>query len=346
MANDEHVAILNQGVEVWNHWRQENPDVRPDLIRTELNGISFGGSMLFGGSYVPAINLSRADLMGADLSNANLIHANLYGANLAAACLQEAELGFARLNQVDLTQADLTRTNLFRTKLVLANLSSAKVDGTLFGWAELGATVLADIDFSKASGLEYALHSAPSYIDFFTIYKSGGNISAAFLHGVGVDDASIKFIQSVATTAAKYYSCFISYSNADRGLAERIYADLQTNNVRCWYAPEDLKIGDRIRQGIDQAIQIHDKLLLLLSRISVDSQWVESEVECALEQEDRTSKLVLLPIRLDDAVMDTDKAWAADIRRKRHIGDFTNWKDHDVYKKAFDQLLRVLKEEA
>ena len=31
MANDEHVALLKNGVEVWNKWRHENLNVRPDL---------------------------------------------------------------------------------------------------------------------------------------------------------------------------------------------------------------------------------------------------------------------------------------------------------------------------
>jgi hypothetical protein len=54
-------------------------------------------------------------------------------------------------------------------------------------------------------------------------------------------------------------------------------------------------------------------------------------------------RTILFPIRLDDTVMETDQAWAADIRRTRHIGDFRDWKNHDSYKKAFDRLLRDLK---
>ncbi|HYM11537.1 MAG TPA: hypothetical protein VEU62_12440 [Bryobacterales bacterium] len=34
------------------------------------------------------------------------------------------------------------------------------------------------------------------------------------------------------------------------------------------------------------------------------------------------------------------------MRRDRHIGDFTNWKNHDSYKKGFDRLLRDLQAEA
>jgi hypothetical protein len=43
--------------------------------------------------------------------------------------------------------------------------------------------------------------------------------------------------------------------------------------------------------------------------------------------------------------METDQAWAADILRTRHIGDFSRWKDHDAYQQAFERLLRDLKAE-
>jgi hypothetical protein len=36
MANDEHVAMLKQGVDAWNKWRDENPDISPDLSAAEL----------------------------------------------------------------------------------------------------------------------------------------------------------------------------------------------------------------------------------------------------------------------------------------------------------------------
>jgi hypothetical protein len=52
---------------------------------------------------------------------------------------------------------------------------------------------------------------------------------------------------------------------------------------------------------------------------------------------------VLFPIRIDDAVMDTTEQWAHDIRRTRHISDFTRWKEHDAYSKALDRLLRDLR---
>lgn len=165
----------------------------------------------------------------------------------------------------------------------------------------------------------------------------------AFLRGCGLPDEFIAYLPSFLNQPIQFYSCFISYSSKDDAFARRLHADLQANNVRCWFAPEDLKIGDRIRPKIDESIRLHDKLLLVLSEHSIASDWVESEVESCFEKERQRKETVLFPIRLDDAVMKTDKAWAAEIRRTRHIGDFSNWKDHDAYQRAFQRVLRDLK---
>ena len=67
------------------------------------------------------------------------------------------------------------------------------------------------------------------------------------------------------------------------------------------------------------------------------------QLETGLEREREQKRTVLFPIRLDDAVMDLKTGWPADIRRTRHIGDFTHWKERHAYQKAFERLLRDLK---
>jgi TIR domain len=121
---------------------------------------------------------------------------------------------------------------------------------------------------------------------------------------------------------------------------------LQNHGVRCWFAPHDLKIGDKIRSRIDESIRLYDKLLLVLSEHSVASQWVEQEVETALEKEHKEQRTVLFPIRLDNTIMETNGGWPALIRNTRNIGDFTCWKDYDAYQKGFERLLRDLKAES
>ncbi|MGA2862954.1 MAG: toll/interleukin-1 receptor domain-containing protein [Verrucomicrobiota bacterium] len=161
----------------------------------------------------------------------------------------------------------------------------------------------------------------------------------------GLSDVRLQFAASLPRTASEFYSCFISHSTKDDAFVQRLYADLQSKGVRCWYAPDDLKIGEKFRLKIDEAIRIYDRLLIVLSEHSVESNWVEKEVEAAFERERRENRLVVFPIRVDQAVMDVEGGWAADIRRTRHIGDFRKWKDHDAYAKAFERLLRDLKSE-
>ena len=131
----------------------------------------------------------------------------------------------------------------------------------------------------------------------------------------------------------------------DNVFTERLHADLQSKGVRCWLASEDLKIGAKIRPALDESIRLHDKLLLVLSKHSVASQWVEQEVETALARERKEKRTVLFPIRVDNAVMKIESGWPTLIKNAWNIGNFTQWKDHDSYQKAFDRLLRDLKAE-
>ncbi len=66
MANEEHLQIIKQGVDVWNKWREKNPDIKPDLIGGDLSGA----------------DLTYAYLNEADLSGANLRGAKLFGGRL------------------------------------------------------------------------------------------------------------------------------------------------------------------------------------------------------------------------------------------------------------------------
>ncbi len=140
-----------------------------------------------------------------------------------------------------------------------------------------------------------------------------------------------------------YHSCVLSYATEDQAFAEKLHADLQRKGISCWFAPHDLKTGDKMRTQIYEAIQKQDKLLLILSEHAVTSDWVEREVELAFERERQPPEtLVLFPIRLDDAVMQTNAAWVGDIRRIRFIGDFRQWWDDVAYQRALHRLLRDL----
>ena len=147
---------------------------------------------------------------------------------------------------------------------------------------------------------------------------------------------------SLTSDAIQFYSCFISYSSRDQEFADRLHTDLQNNGIRCWFAPHDLPIGEKIVDALNDAIRLRDKVVLILSESAIASDWVEDEVTMAFEEERRRDEAILFPIRLDDVVMETGEAWAGKLRA-RNIGDFTKWKEHNAYKTTFERILRDLK---
>jgi len=80
---------------------------------------------------------------------------------------------------------------------------------------------------------------------------------------------------------------------------------LQNKGVRCWFAPHDLPIGAKTWDAIDEAIRLRDKLLLILSKASIASEWAEDEVNKAYAEERSRKETVLFPIRIDNTVIST-----------------------------------------
>ena len=339
MANPEHLEILNRGVGAWNKWRHEHSDVEPDLSDANLSHGNLSHVFLVDADLNDA-NLSDADLSGADLTNANLTNANLSGADF-----MYADLTYAKLINAKLINADLRR----------AHLSGTDLSGADFTDATLGFTTFTDNDLSEVKGLEAVRHYTPSSIGVDTFYKSAGKISEVFLRGCGVPDDFITFIPSHfgIQQAIQFYSCFISYSTRDEEFARRLYSRMRDEKLRVWFAPEDMKGGQKLYEQIERAIQLHDRLLLVLSEDSMQSEWVINEIQRARETEIKEGRRKLFPIsivefekvkawRRFDA--DTGKDLAKEVR-EYFIPDFSNWKEHDAFEKAFARLLHDLRAE-
>jgi hypothetical protein len=351
MANARQLDLLRRGVESWNAWRRESTD-SVDLRNADLRGLELGQADLvradLSRAKLDGVNLWLADLEGATLRLASLPDtrmesANLIDADLTGANLRQADMGAATLGRAVLKMANLAGVRLAGADLSHVDLTLADVTRTDFSGATFNRTLLCGLNLGKAVGLDRALHRSPSSLAVDTLLLSRGSIPEPFLRGCGLPDDLISYSNALARAPIEFYSCFISHSTRDQAFAERLHADLQSRGVRCWYAPEDLKIGADIRESIDESIRAYDKLLIVLSEGSVQSPWVASEVRLAMEKEQRLNKRVLFPIRLDDTVTVLDQPWSNQIVKERNIGDFRLWKEHDAYRHAFDRLLRDLK---
>jgi hypothetical protein len=292
MANRKHVAKLREGVEAWNEWRLNHFRGHVNLSRADLHEMNLSRADPFRATLHRA-NLRHADLSGADMSQADLGGADLSGANCGGTDFHQAYLADAVFRTTNLTGADLSEADLSQIDLSWAKLESSNFYSA-FLW---GATFVGN-DLSTVKDIGTIRHQGPSTIDVATLYKSKGSLPAEFLRGVGVPDDFITFIKSLTTNPIEFYSCFISYSTKDHDFADRLYADLQNKGVRCWFAPHDVQGGRKLHEQIDEAIRLHDKLLLILSPHSMESEWVKTEIAKAHKREVRDQRRVLFPIRL------------------------------------------------
>jgi hypothetical protein len=342
-GNPEHLTILEKGAMAWNQWRSQK-EAHVDLSKADLSRLRLNRANLSGVDLAKArlveTRFSEADLSGADIGGADLTGAHLREADLRGTNLSKADLSRADFSRADLSQADLNGTNFSRANLRETNLSDAGIANTMF----------VDVDLSLTNGLDSVFHQGPSSIGIDTVFRSKGQIPDSFLRGCGVPDAFITYAKSLIVSAVEFYSCFISYSTKDQDFADRLYADLQAKGVRCWFAPHDVQGGRKLQEQIDEAIRLHDKLLLILSPHSMESEWVKTEISKARKREVRDQARVLFPISLApfEAIRDweafdadTGKGSAREIR-ECFIPDFSQWKDLDSYRTTFDRLMRNL----
>lgn len=173
MANPDHVKILKQGVDVWNKWREDNPDVKPDLSEANLNQVE-----------LIEADLSKADLSGATLRDANLRLADLSGANLSSADLFEADLVEAILRKALLSKANLSIAQLIEADLRGANLSEADLGGARLCGADLRSVNLSEADLSWSDLIEADLSGAD---------LSEANLGGARLCGADLRDADLSW---------------------------------------------------------------------------------------------------------------------------------------------------------
>src|SRR5437773_12522597 len=112
--------------------------------------------------------------------------------------------------------------------------------------------------------------------------------------------------------------------------------------------------SQKLHEQIETAIRLFDKLLIVLSEASLQSEWVMTELRKARKAERQSGKRKLFPVRLVDFATlcdwecfddDSGKDLAVELR-EYFIPDFSNWKEHDPFETAFARLLKDLKAEA
>lgn len=344
MASADHLAILERGVEVWNKWRRSSPPhcgVDRDYIHPDLSGAGLFGAPLNG------IDLRGADLRKSDLRNAQLVGVDFRGCRIEGTRLAGANLFAAHFGPI----AMYVRHDDISFYLPVAG-EAAGLSGPNVTDARFGFTTIDSIDLRSWEGLESVRHQGPSTITVKTLVKSHGQFPPDFLSGCGFPNELIEGLPSILNNAIQFQSCFISYSTNDEDFAKRLVADLKNKGVRCWFSAHDARSGQKLYQQIETAIRTYDRLLVILSDHSMNSEWVKTEINLARRREIDENRIVLFPISLVpferiqkwqcfDA--DIGKDSAREIREYLiPIAHYTHW-TNDSYRRACQKLVNDLR---
>lgn len=240
MANQEQLEILKQGVEVWNGWRQKNPEVRinlseADLGKAQLAGVNLSRARLRKANFFEAdlsksdlsrTNLRKANLYGANLTEANLNRAslrktNLGGVNLNGANLFEAFLNNSELRKADLRNADLRNANLFGAQISLSNLRGVDLSGANLYCANLNRADLSGADLS---------HTNLSQATLISTKIDTAKVSGSEVYGINVWDLVGEFKEQDDLIVTRKGQPIVTVDNIK--VAQFIYLILNNEEIR------------------------------------------------------------------------------------------------------------------
>jgi TolB-like protein/tetratricopeptide (TPR) repeat protein len=94
---------------------------------------------------------------------------------------------------------------------------------------------------------------------------------------------------------------FVSYASQDAAIANSIVEHLESQGLKCWIAPRDVKAGAQYADAIVRAINEAKALVLVMSGNAMDSAHVAREVERAASK-----RKPIIPFRIDAAALNPE----------------------------------------
>lgn len=130
-------------------------------------------------------------------------------------------------------------------------------------------------------------------------------------------------------------SIFLSHSSEDKEIVRELHKIFSSNGIESWIDEAEIKIGDSLLTKITEGIKKADFVAIILSPQSINSPWVEKELEMAMRQEIERRETKVLPLIIEDCEI-------PEYLKIKKYGDFRTVQSSI---KAINELLQILKNE-
>ena len=118
------------------------------------------------------------------------------------------------------------------------------------------------------------------------------------------------------------HDVFVSYSTKDKTITDTIVASMEQNQIRCWYAPRDIKPSEDWGKAISNAIERSKIFLIIFSGNSNQSQRVLDELNLAVSQE-----ITIMPFRIEN--LEPDGAMRLHLSSRHWLDAYDpSWESH------------------
>jgi len=158
----------------------------------------------------------------------------------------------------------------------------------------------------QLSGVKYVLNSRNAVIVTTSRFTKD---ASKFAEKSGVDlvdrNKLLQWLKKYSPAKEKrtsptkqFQSVFISHSHKDHDFVSRLNSALRRHGVRTWFAHDDLNVGTKIHESVFTAISSFDRLIVVLSKSSIQSPWVIAELRRAMRRQKDEKRNILFPVSL------------------------------------------------
>lgn len=91
-------------------------------------------------------------------------------------------------------------------------------------------------------------------------------------------------------------SIFLSHNKEDKPFVRRLAHDLDSQGIKCWVDEAEIKIGESLIYKIRNGIDNYDFFAIVLSPNSINSTWVQYELDVGMNHEINGKKVKVLPL--------------------------------------------------
>jgi len=93
---------------------------------------------------------------------------------------------------------------------------------------------------------------------------------------------------------------FLSHSSRDKKFVNLLAKKIQENGLDVWLDEAEISIGESLIQKISEGLYYSEFVIAVISKHSVNSEWVKKELYLAMHKEIAGKKITVLPIKIDN----------------------------------------------